>query len=302
MKQPKKKIKNMPLVSVITPTYNRAAFLRETIKSVLSQDYKNIEYIILDGNSSDNTKDVVSEFENKLIFDSHKNRGEQYAVNKGFRMANGEIIGVVNSDDPLLPGAIKEIVRAMRKNPKAIGAYPDWIKIDEKGKKIEKVVTPEYSFEYMVKMHSMTPGPATFFRKKVIRKLKKRDDRFKYVGDFDFILRAALLGDFVRIPKFLSTFRTHKGAATLRHKGLDMALGHIRIINKLFSSPDLPPQIVKIKPQAYTKACEAARICRGGNPLTKIIVSILSLYYSPKDYVGLFTKYKVKKIKHFFNI
>ncbi len=295
-------MKNKPLVTIITPTFNRAAFLRETIKSVLDQNYKNIEYIILDGNSYDNTKEVVSEFGKKIIFDSHENRGEQYAVNKGLKMAKGELIGVVNSDDPILPGAIKEIVKTFQENPKTIGVYSDWIKINEKGKEIEKMVLPDYSLSNMLKMHNMTPGPATFFRKEAVKKLKKRDDNFRYVSDFDFILRAALLGDFKRIPKFLATFRIHPGAATLKNKGLKMSLEHIRLINKVFSMSGLPKEIESIRPQAYAKACEAARICRGDNPLTKIIVSLLSLYYSPKDYVGLFTKYRVKKIKQILNI
>lgn len=297
----KTKNKKSPLISVVTPTFNRGAFLKETILSVLNQSYPNIEYIILDGNSSDNTKEVISEFKGKIIFDSHENKGEQYAVNKGLRMAKGEIIGVVNSDDPLLPGAIREIVKTFQENPKIIGAYSDWIKINEKGKEIEKMVLPDFNFEYMLKMHNMTPGPATFFRKDVVRKLKKRDDQFKYVSDFDFVLRAALIGDFKRIPKYLATFRVHSGAATLKNKGLKMSLEHIRLVNKIFSIPSLSPEIEKIKAQAYAKACEAARICRGDNLFTIVIVSFLSLYYSPKDYLGLFIKYRIKKIKHLLN-
>lgn len=296
-----KKIKKLPLVTVITPTYNRAPFLRETILSVLSQNYPNIEHVVLDGNSSDNTQQVIKEFEGKIIFDSHENRGEQYAVNKGFKMAKGDIIGVVNSDDPILPGAIKEIVKTFQKNPKIIGTYSDWIKIDKNGKEIEEMVLPDYSFEYMLKMHNMTPGPATFFRKDVVRKLKKRDDQFNYVSDFDFILRAGLMGDFARIPKFLATFRIHPGAATIKNKGLRMSLEHIRLVNKIFSMPNLPQEIEKIKPQAYAKACEAARICRGDNLVTKVIISLLSLYYSPRDYLGLFTKHRIHRLKRLLN-
>ncbi len=294
------KNKKFLLVTVITPTYNRGDFLRETILSVLTQDYPNIEYIVLDGNSADSTKEVVNEFKGKLIFDVHKNKGEQYAVNKGFKMAKGEIVGVVNSDDPLLPGAIKEIVSVMSKNPHLIGAYPDWIKIDRGSKEIEKVFAPDYDFTYMIKMHKMIPGPGTFFRKNVIKKLK-RDERFKYVGDYDFILRAGLIGDFIRIPKFLAAFRIHPGAATLKNKGLDMAMGHIRVINKIFASPDLPKGVKGVRSQAYQKACEAARICRGDNLITKVIISILSLYYSPSNYIELLTKYRIKKIKHFLS-
>ncbi len=302
MNQILKKNKKYPLVTIITPTYNRASFLGETIKSVLAQNYKNIEYIVLDGQSTDNTLEVVKKFIGKIIWDSHKNMGEVKAVNKGFSMAHGEIIGVVNSDDPLLPGAISEIVNFMVANPKIIGAYPDWIKTDKDGKEIEKVVLPDYNYEYMLRKHSCTPGPATFYRKIIIDKLKGRDDRFKYVSDFDFVLRAGLIGDFARIPKFLTTFRVHSGAATTKSKGFVMAMEHIRLLNKFFCLSNLPSYIKKVKPEAYEKACEAARICRGNNLGTKILISLVCLYYSSLPYSKLFIKYRLQKLSQLLKL
>ncbi|KKQ28777.1 MAG: hypothetical protein A3H17_01280 [Candidatus Levybacteria bacterium RIFCSPLOWO2_12_FULL_37_14] len=296
MKKNPKESKKYPLVTVITPTYNRGSFLEETILSILNQDYTNIEYIVLDGESTDNTRDVVEKFKGKIIWDSHKNMGEQWAVNKGFSMAHGEIIGVVNSDDPLLPGAISEIVRAMRNNPKAIGVYPDWIRTDGNGKEIERVILPDYNYEYMLREHCLIPGPATFYRKVIIDKLKGRDRQFKYVSDFDFVLRAGLIGDFVRIPKFLATFRVHPNAATASKKGLAMAMEHLRLLNKFFSLPNLPSHIKKIKHEAYVKACEAARICSGNKLRTKIIISLISLYYSPLPYLKLFIKHRLRRL------
>lgn len=289
-------MKKYPLVTVITPTYNRAPFLEETINSVLKQNYKNIEYIVLDGKSTDNTLEVVKKFKGKIIWDSHKNMGEVRAVNKGFSMAHGEIIGIVNSDDPLLPGAISEIVGFMVANPKIIGVYTDWIKTDKDGKEIEKVILPDYNYEYMLRKHSCTPGPATFYRKIIVDKLKGRDDRFRYVSDFDFWLRAGLIGKFARIPKLLTTFRVHPGAATIKNKGFVMAMEHINLLNKIFSLPNLPPNIEKIKPEAYEKACEAARICRGNNLGTKILISLVCLYYSLIPYLKLFIGYRLRKL------
>lgn len=289
-------MKKYPLVTVITPTYNRASFLEESISSVLSQNYPNIEYIVLDGQSTDSTLEVVKKFKGKIIWDSHKNMGEVKAVNKGFSMAHGEIIGIVNSDDPLLPGAISEIVNFMINNPKIIGVYPDWIKIDKDGKEIEKVILPDYNYEYMLRKHNCTPGPGTFYRKIIVDKLKGRDDRFKYVSDFDFWLRAGLIGKFARIPKFLTTFRVHPGAATIKNKGFVMAMEHINLLNKIFSLSNLPPNIEKIKSEAYEKACEAARICRGDNLITKIIISLVCLYYSPILYLKTFFTFRLAKL------
>jgi len=301
MKNNLRENKEYPLVTVITPTYNRASFLEETILSVLNQNYPNLEYIVLDGESTDNTLEVVKKFRGKIIWDSHKNMGEQWAVNKGFSMSHGEIIGVVNSDDPLLPGAIKEIVDFMVKSPKIIGVYPDWIKIDKNGKEAERIVLPDYSYEYMLRKHNCTPGPATFYRKIIIDKLRGRDERFKYVSDFDFVLRAGLIGEFARIPKFLATFRIHPEAATTKNKGFVMAMEHISLLNKIFSLSDLPSNIKKIKKEAYEKACEAARICRGNKPSTKVLISLISLYYSPSPYLRIFIRYRLKKIRKLLN-
>lgn len=295
-------MKKYPLVTIITPTYNRASYLGETILSILNQGYPNIEYIVLDGQSTDNTLEVVKKFKGKIIWDSHKNMGEQWAVNKGFSMAHGEIIGIVNSDDPLLPGAISEIVNFMVANPKIIGVYPDWIKTDKDGKEIEKVILPDYNYEYMLRKHSCTPGPATFYRKIIIDKLKGRDDQFKYVSDFDLVLRAGLIGKFARIPKFLTTFRVHPEAATAKNKGFVMAIEHISLLNKIFSLPNLPPNIKRIKPEAYEKACEAARICRGDKMGTKIVVSLICLYYSPFSYLKTFIEYRLRKFKRLLKL
>lgn len=296
MRKIPKKIKSCPLVTVITPTYNRVYFLEDTIRSVLSQDYPNIEYIVLNDGSTDETAKIVERFKDKIVWKSHKNMGEVRTVNKGFFLAHGEIIGVVNSDDPLLPEAISEIVKFMTQNPKIIVVYPDWIKIDKNGKEIEKVITPEYDYEYMLRTHDNVTGPGTFFSRVVIEKLKGRDLQFRYVSDYDFWLRAGLIGNFARIPKVLSTSRVHSGQATLKDKGYKMAMEHIHVLNKIFSLPSFPAALNKIKPEAYKKACEAARICRGNNLMTKAIISLVSLYYSPIPYLKTFFSFRLEKL------
>ncbi len=289
-------MKKTPLVTVITPTYNRAEFLEETILSVINQDYQNIEYIVLEDGSTDDTINIIKKFKDKIIWKSHKNIGEVKTVNKGFSLAKGELIGVVNSDDPLLPGAISEIVKFMTDNPKVIVVYPDWVKIDKDGKEMKKVITQNYSYKYMLSEHDNVAGPGTIFKKTILDKLKGRDIRFKYVSDYDFWLRAGLIGQFARLPKTLATSRAHPDQSTLKDKGLSMALEHIIVINKIFSLPNLPSNLKKIKHRAYEKACEAARICRGNKLITKIIISLVFLYYSPLSYLKNFLSFRLAKL------
>lgn len=291
-----------PLVTVITPAYNRANFLEETIQSVLNQDYPNIEYIVLDDGSTDGTPEVLKKFEGKINIVSHKNMGEVKTVNKGFSMADGEIIGVVNSDDPLLPGAVSGIVAFMKRNPQIVVVYPDWVKIDERGKVIKRITAPDYNYEYMLLAHDCLPGPGTFFRRIIVDKLNGRDTRFRYVSDYDFWLRAGLIGQFGRVPETLATWRSHEGSATYKDKGYKMAMEHISVINKIFSLPDLPPHVKKVRPKAYIKACEAARICRGDNIGAKVLITLVSLYYSPISYLKLFLTFRLTKYRKLLRI
>ena len=99
---------SLPLVSIITPSYNQGRFIRQTIESVLNQKYPNIEYIIVDGGSSDNTLEIIKEYEGKIKWISEKDNGQSDAINKGFSMANGEIIAWLNSDDIYLEDAIQK--------------------------------------------------------------------------------------------------------------------------------------------------------------------------------------------------
>jgi len=285
-----------PLVTIITPTYNRVSFLEETILSVLNQNYPSIEYIVLDDGSTDKSLEVIKKFKDKVIWESHVNIGEVKTVNKGFSMVHGDIITVVNSDDPLLPNAVSSMVDVFKNNPKIIVTYPDWVKINEKGKEMEKIRTPEYNYEYMLRNHDNITGPGTFFRKDILKMLKGRDTQFKYVSDYDFWLRAGLLGPFMRVPKILATSRVHKGQLTFKDKGYKMAMEHIRVINKLFSLPGLPESVKKNKTEAYAKACEAARICRGESFATKVFIFFVTLYYNP-SYLKELIAYRFSKIR-----
>src|ERR1035437_5829495 len=128
-----------PLVSIITPSYNQAQFLEKTILSVLSQNYPNIEYIIIDGGSTDNSADIIRKYENKISFwISEKDKGQSDAINKGWKRAKGKYCSYLNSDDELVPGAVSKIVEAFEKNQDAGVVYGDYTFIDENEKEISR--------------------------------------------------------------------------------------------------------------------------------------------------------------------
>src|SRR5580765_5132910 len=112
-----KKDPSLPTVTVVTPAYNQADFLRDTIESVLSQDYPNIEYVVLDDGSTDDTPKILAEYGDRFVWESQKNMGQTPTINKGWAMTSGEIITWLNSDDTYLEGAVRRAVEHFDANP-----------------------------------------------------------------------------------------------------------------------------------------------------------------------------------------
>ena len=271
----------LPLVTIITPAYNRASYLDETIQSVLNQDYPNIEYIILDDGSKDNTREVLEKYKGRIIYDTHPNMGETRTVNKGLSMAHGEIVAVVNSDDPLLPGAVSTAVDFMQLHPDILVAYPDWSHIDQDSKVTGHVQVPDYDYLYMVRRHYCTPGPGAFIRRKALELTGGRDPEFKYVADFEYWLRLGLYGPFARIPRTLATFRVHPDSASLSSRGRAMANEHIHLIKKYYSCPDLPPEVLRVRAEAFGQAYLIAFITAGSECWLALKYSLTAVLYYP---------------------
>jgi GT2 family glycosyltransferase len=280
--------RSLPLVSIITPAYNRADLVAETIDSVLGQDYPNLEYIVLDDGSRDGTLDVVKRYDGRLRWEAHPNMGETRTVNKGFAMARGEIVGVVNSDDPLRPGAVRRLVEALSRRPDAVVAYPDWALIDERGRVLQTVRTYEFTgYADMVRRHWCLPGPGAFFRRSLVEKLGGRDPDFRYVGDLDFWFRAARHGALVRVPEVLATFRTHSGSATVAQQGTRMAEEHLRVVEKLFAAGDLPEEVRRVEREARSSAAfVAATVCGTREWRAKLRYFGEALRLAPAKYAG----------------
>lgn len=277
----------LPRVSVITPAYNRASLVEQTILSVLSQDYPNLEYIVLDDGSEDGTLEVIRKYEDRLRWDRHANMGETRTVNKGFSMAEGDIIGILSSDDPLLPGAVSKAVKLLVDKPEVVVVYPDWRMIDAEGRLVQAITARDFvSAADMVRRHHCLPGPGAFFRREVVETLGGRDERLRYRGDLEFYFRAALLGPFERIPETLAEFRTHSGSGTLCHQGAQMAEEHVRVLDQFYARRDLPASVTQVKREAYSSAYYMAGCCCGGRPLLKAKYFSRAILCAPLKYLG----------------
>ncbi|GAB4517621.1 MAG: glycosyltransferase family 2 protein [Anaerolineae bacterium] len=247
-----------PLVTVITPAYNLADYLPETIESVLSQDYPHLEYIVLDDGSRDNTVDVLKHYTGRLIWESHTNMGESRTVNKGFAMANGDYVVIVNADDPLRPGMIRTLVAYMEAHPEVLAVYPDWIEIDERSQPIEEVQAWDYDYATMLSHAACVPGPGALIRRRGLEIVKGRDLQYRYVSDMEFWFRLGMHGPLARYPEPLATHRTHGTSSGVAQRP---AVGEevLKMIEEFFSRPDLPAHVRPLyKPALSAGYFEAA--------------------------------------------
>jgi glycosyltransferase involved in cell wall biosynthesis len=186
-----------PLVSIITPTFNRGNFLEKTIQSIISQDYEKIEHIIVDGGSTDNTTALLKQYEGKynLHWISEKDRGQADACNKGFKMAKGDIIGFCNSDDFYTEGAIKKIVKAFIENPDIDLVFGGCQEFDYKTKQLSASYSAG-SLEFQnITADDILEGkkyffqPSLFYSRRIIAKTGPMNINYKFVIEGDWWLR-----------------------------------------------------------------------------------------------------------------
>lgn len=205
-----------PLVTIVTPVYNQAEFLAETIESVLGQTYPNIEYIVVDDGSTDDSLKVAQRYVDRVRVISQENAGQAAALNVGWRMARGQILAYLSSDDRLLPGAVAAMVRMLDAAPECSVAYCDFWLIDAKGQRMQAVRTEEFS-EYRLRVHLVCqPGPGAFFRREVFDQTGGWDAQLRQVPDYEFWLRASRYGSFRRVPYALAEYRIHEESASFR--------------------------------------------------------------------------------------
>ena len=212
-------MQDMPKISIVTPSYNQAQFLERTIISVLNQNYPNLEYIIIDGGSTDGSVDIIREYEKYLAYwVSEPDEGQSHALNKGFAISTGDILAWLNSDDMYLPGAFFAAADTSRKHPDAALVYGDYIKVDADDRCFALKRQP--SFDYHACLHSyiIVIQPASFFSRQAFFEVGGIEPSFNYAMDYDLIIRLAQYGNCIHFSKYLAAFRYHSTSKTVAER------------------------------------------------------------------------------------
>ena len=202
-----------PLVSIITPSFNQAAFLEQAMLSVLKQDYPNIEYWVIDGDSSDCSVEIIQKYANQLAgWVSEKDHGQADGVNKGFARATGDIIGWLNSDDLYFPGAIEGAVKAFQEHPETAFVFSDVESIDENGNGFNLMRYGDYKLTDLMAFN-IIGQPGVFMRREVLEQAGYLDLSYNYLLDVQLWLKMAAIAEPFYIPGVVwAAARMHSGA------------------------------------------------------------------------------------------
>ncbi len=219
-KKPRAKIRlreKNPTVTIVTPSFNQGKFIERTIRSVLSQKYPHLEYIVVDGGSTDETLQVLKKYEKHLRWISERDSGQSEAVNKGFHMAKGEIVAWLNSDDIYLPGALKKVGRYFADHPDVMMVYGEGYMIDETDnvKCRFPFTVPKYDLSKLIYYGDYILQQSTFFRRTMFDTIELLREDLHYGMDWDLFIRIGKRFRVDYIPEYLGCIREHGEAKTI---------------------------------------------------------------------------------------
>lgn len=235
-------VNSLPLVSIVTPSYNQAAFLNATIRSVLDQDYPNLEYIIIDGGSTDESVNIIRRYQARLAYwVSERDAGQADAINKGWQRARGEIVAYLNSDDTYEPGAVRAAVEYLMQHPDSALVYGHCYQINEAGERVGMLRAIPVDVRALLLRNSIMQ-PTVFLRRAVLEQVGMLDLTLGYSLDYDLWLRVAQHHHIGALPKPLANFRAHDAS-----KSFAQPLAFIRdrekILTRFFANPQLDPAL-----------------------------------------------------------
>ena len=267
---------DLPLVTIVTPTYNQADYLAETIDSVLAQDYPNIEYIVIDDGSTDHTGEILKQYEGRLHWERQATMGQAATLNKGWAMAKGKYLSYLSSDDLLYETAIRELVTYLEQNPSVAMVYPDYDLIDPYSKLIKKNVAIPFNYDDMVVKQECGIGPGALFTHDCFVTLGGWQPSLKLAPDREFWMRVGIYSSIRMLHKTLAAYRMHPRSISYSEINPGVAKEYLRVLDAYYDRTDIQPRLILRKREAYANA--------------RILMSRVRLRNG--DFLGAFNEYK----------
>jgi glycosyltransferase involved in cell wall biosynthesis len=206
-----------PLVSIVTPSLNQGSFIARAIESVLTQDYSPIEYLVMDGGSTDETLEVLKRYDERLSWVSERDQGQANAINKGWRRSRGEILAWLNSDDFYLPGAIPKVVAFLQEHPEAAAVYGEGFHVDAEERIIERYPTEPFDLQRLYEFCFICQ-PTVFIRRAVLEDVGFLDESLNFCMDYDFWFRIAKKHTFRYMKEPLACTRFYESTKTFERR------------------------------------------------------------------------------------
>ncbi len=204
-----------PRISIVTPSLNQAAFIEATLRSVLDQNYPALDYLVIDGGSTDGTLDILKKYGHRLRWISEPDRGQADAINKGFRLADGEVWAYLNADDLYRPETLQIVSTYFSDHAETDWVYGDCQLIDEVDQPIGMLKAPEFNLNRMIQRGEYIPQPAVFWRRSTAAALGEFDVTLRYSMDYDFFIRLSRYSPGHRLDAELACFRLQPSSKTV---------------------------------------------------------------------------------------
>ena len=272
----------MILVSIITPSFNQAAFLERTIHSVLEQDYRNIEYLVVDGGSTDGSLDIIHKYAPRLTWwTSEKDNGQAEAINKGFAHAQGDIVAWLNSDDYYLPGTVSAAVKEFDRHPQASMIYGNLLAVDEFDRTINIQRYRQLALGDLLRFQ-IIGQPAVLIRRSALEKAGRLDTGLHCMLDHQLWIRLAGQGPIVHVNETWAAARFHAGAKN-RARAAEFGREAFRILDWASKDPSLGPVLEHTRSRALASAnrVDARYLLDSGQPVPALRAWTRSLMIHP---------------------
>jgi len=239
----------LPKVSIIIPVYNQERYIKQCVESALSQDYENLEVIVVDDGSTDATPEILKSFEQKIRYIRQENRGTAAARNVGLRLAQGSLVAWLDSDDVYLPGKIRAQVEKLQEEPDLALVYTDWILIDAEGRDLKVVHCPSYPPKSVLDVLTFPyifPS-SVLLKKECFEKVGYYDETLRYGEDLDMWVRLLKHGyRFGHVPELLVKYRWHPGSMSYNYRSMQAGKDQVRLkVLKMLSTEELLGDLVK---------------------------------------------------------